>query len=67
MRVFFMLLRFGNPRISFVFPLRFTNTFCYLKRHTLVLNLIFLSLTEWLKQVPDTLVSFLAALLNFAG
>ena len=54
MRGFFMLLRFGNPRISFVFPLRFTNTFCYLKRHTLVLNLIFLSLTEWLKQVPDT-------------
>ena len=44
MRGFFMLLRFGNPRISFVFPLRFTNTFCYLKRHTLVLNLIFLSL-----------------------
>ena len=40
--------------VSFVFPLRFTNTFCYLKRHTLVLNLIFLSLTEWLKQVPDS-------------
>ena len=50
---FFTLLKFGNPRVSFVFPLWFTNTFCYLKRHTLVLNLSFLSLTEWLKQVPD--------------